>query len=172
MTPENLALSQPQLTVGNVNVTVIPPAPSCPATQTSLIKRGSSQTITDKFGNLLTETSSPLTTTTSVTASSTPAGCDRKFHHVMHDSQNDELEEEEVEIIIDLNATTKTTREEEEEDEMSGDEDDGNENDMPKVEEEILRNIIMHLIPTTKKTFVDDILEGVSLSFKKIKKKI
>ena len=80
----------------------------------------------------------------------------------MHDSQNDELEEEEVEIIIDLNATTKTTREEEDDDEMSGDEDDGNENDMPKVEEEILRNIIMHLIPTTKKTFVDDILEGVS----------
>lgn len=140
------------------------PASSGNMTSSLQIKRGSSQT-TDKFGNLITETSSPLTTTTSVTAS-----IERKQHQqhqqlaitphddrmttILNSSQNDDLEEEEVEIIIDLNGT-KTTKEEEEE--------DGETEDfvLPKVEEEILRNIIMHLIPTTKKTYVDDILDGV-----------
>lgn len=103
----------------------------------NMIKKGSSH---DKKCN--NSTSSPITTTTSVDATSAQRNNGEQLH-------NDELEEEEVEIIIDLNAT-KTKDEDE------------TEEDIPKVEEEILRNIIMHLIPTTKKTFVDDILDGVS----------
>lgn len=57
-------------------------------------------------------------------------------------SKSEESEEEEVEIVIDLNKKIKKSVDEE------------------KINE-TLRNIVMHLIPTTRKAYVDDIVDGI-----------
>lgn len=135
----------------------------------TILKRGSrSQTITPQQQAAMTATettSSPITTTTSVTTSA--AAVD--YRKLAVENNYELVEEEEVEIIIDLNGTKTVKEETDDGDDEAAPAESGPTPSQPppplpqqpKVEEEILRNIIMHLIPTTKKSYVDDILEGV-----------
>ncbi|RNA13964.1 hypothetical protein BpHYR1_031328 [Brachionus plicatilis] len=78
--------------------------------------------------------------------SESDASMDKQSSSSMHSVTKSDESEEEVEIVIDLNGRQEAQKR------RCMDEE--------KIDE-VLRNIVMHLVPTTRKAYVDDIVDGI-----------